>query len=104
MDDTLTNLSLEPMIVVTKLNRKSLRALENSTHNVPQRKTRSLKGRPQCSYMCHVSTEGERCKVQDVRNVRNVRDVRDVRGVRGVRGVRDVRGVRGVKKRCKKGC
>ena len=38
MDDTLTILSLEPMRMVTKLNRKSLRALEKSGHhNVPKR-------------------------------------------------------------------
>ena len=33
MDDTLTILSLEPMRMVTKLNRKSLRALGKSGHH-----------------------------------------------------------------------
>ena len=36
MDDTLISVSLEPMRMVTKLNRKSLRAPEKSGHhNVP---------------------------------------------------------------------
>ena len=43
MDDTLTILSTEPMRMVSKLNRKSQRALEKSGHhNVPRRKQEVL--------------------------------------------------------------
>ena len=46
MDDTLTILSLEPMKMVTKLNRKSLRALEKSGHDNVPRITRSEQESP----------------------------------------------------------
>ena len=57
MDDTLTNLSLEPMKIVTQLNRKSLRALEEvGSPHCARNETVSLRCRSQCPSVCHTST------------------------------------------------
>ena len=55
MDDALTNLSLERMRMVTKLNRRSLRAPEKSKHHNVTRRNQEVTGVSQCPSMCHMS-------------------------------------------------
>ena len=55
MDDTLTILSPEPMRMVTKLNRKSLKALENSGHHRAPRKKQEVSEAVQSARLCFTS-------------------------------------------------
>ena len=51
----------EPMRMVTKLNRKSLRALEKSGHHNVLGKIQQVSGvGSQCPSMCHMATENAR--------------------------------------------
>ena len=73
MDDTLTILSLEPMRMVTKLNRKSLRAQEKSGHhNVPGGE-QEVSGVFHSARLCVICQEKEKEKEWEVEFDRNDR-------------------------------
>ena len=75
VDETLTSLSLEPMRMVTKLNRKSPRALEKSSHhNVPGR-NQDVSGVVHCARLCVIcqhSPSGT-CRIQILTAVQTFR-------------------------------
>ena len=83
MDDTLMIISFEPMRMVTRLNRKSLRASEKSEHhNVPEKIRKSF---PVPVYVSYVNRKDKRRRTEQRKEIDKVEDKRENKYVRMAR-------------------